>query len=192
MQNYKVSIAYDGSSFYGFQKQKSRPTVQGKIEEVLDLLIKDYELNYSGRTDAGVHAKEQVLNILTDIKITEKLIFSIDKLLGNSISVNSFNQISNDFHARYSAKERTYVYSTMDNQKKLPYLLNSTHQHNSSLDLEKLNEISQLFLGKNDFSPFAKVENNKNPEREIFKSVWKKTLIFLHIQFLEIHSLEIW
>ena len=69
MQNYKVSIAYDGSSFYGFQKQRSRPTVQGKIEEVLDLLIKDYELNYSGRTDAGVHAKEQVLNILTDIKI---------------------------------------------------------------------------------------------------------------------------
>ena len=162
MQNYKVSIAYDGSSFYGFQKQRSRPTVQGKIEEVLDLLIKDYELNYSGRTDAGVHAKEQVLNILTDIKITEKLISSIDKLLGNSISVNSFNQISNDFHARYSAKERTYVYSTMDNQKKLPYLLNSTHQHNSSLDLEKLNEISQLFLGKNDFSSFAKVEKNKN------------------------------
>ena len=56
MQNYKVSIAYDGASFYGFQKQKSRPTVQGKIEEVLDLLIEDYELNYSGRTDAGVHA----------------------------------------------------------------------------------------------------------------------------------------
>ena len=45
MQNYKVNIAYDGSSFYGFQKQRSRPTVQGKIEEVLDLLIKDYELN---------------------------------------------------------------------------------------------------------------------------------------------------
>ena len=56
MQNYKINIAYDGSSFYGFQKQRSRPTVQGKIEEVLDLLIKDYELNYSGRTDAGVHA----------------------------------------------------------------------------------------------------------------------------------------
>ena len=63
MQNYKVSIAYDGSSFYGFQKQKNRPTVQGKIEEVLDLLIKDYDLNYSGRTDSGVHAKDQILNI---------------------------------------------------------------------------------------------------------------------------------
>ena len=79
MQNYKVSIAYDGSSFYGFQKQKSRPTVQDKIEEVLDLLIKDYELNYSGRTDAGVHAKEQVLNILTDIKITEKLLEKVEE-----------------------------------------------------------------------------------------------------------------
>ena len=174
MQNYKVSIAYDGSSFYGFQKQKNRPTVQGKIEEVLDLLIKDYDLNYSGRTDAGVHAKEQILNILTDTKITEKLISSIDKLLGNKISVNSFNQISYDFHARYSAKQRTYVYSTMDNQKKLPFLLNNTYQHNSSLDLKKLNEISQVFLGKNDFSSFAKVEKNTNPKREIFKSVWKR------------------
>ncbi len=174
MQNYKVSIAYDGSDFYGFQKQKSRPTVQGKIEEVLDLLIKDYELNYSGRTDTGVHAKEQILNVFTDVIINDELISSIDKLLGNSISINSFNQISNDFHARYSAKRRTYVYLTMDNKKKLPYLLNSTHQHNSSLDLAKLNKVSQLFLGKNNFSSFAKIENNKNPEREIFTSIWKR------------------
>ncbi len=174
MQNYKLSIAYDGSYFHGFQKQKSEPTVQGKIEEVLDLLIKDYELNYSGRTDAGVHAKEQILNILTDVKITKKLISSIDKLLGNTISINSFKQISNDFHARHSATQRTYVYSIMDNQRKLPYLLSNTHQHNSSLDLDRLNEVSQLFLGKNNFSSFAKVEKNKNPEREIFISAWKR------------------
>ena len=114
------------------------------------------------------------MNILTDTKITEKLISSIDKLLGNKISVNSFNQISYDFHARYSAKQRTYVYSSMDNQKKLPFLLNNTYQHNSTLDLEKLNEISKVFLGKNDFSSFAKVEKNTNPKREIFKSVWKR------------------
>ena len=97
MQNYKVSIAYDGSSFYGFQKQRSRPTVQGKIEEVLDLLIKDYELNYSGRTDAGVHAKEQVLNILTDIKITEKLISSIDKLCIVMIAFSEYSHKHSEF-----------------------------------------------------------------------------------------------
>ena len=70
MNSYKLSIAYDGTNYYGFQKQKSRPTVQGKIEEVLDLLIKDYELNYSGRTDAGVHALQMFAHFDVEKKLT--------------------------------------------------------------------------------------------------------------------------
>ena len=89
-----------------------------------------------------------------------------------------------------TVQKRTYVYSTMDNQKKLPFLLNNTYQHNSSLDLEKLNEISQVFLGKNDFSSFAKVEKNTNPKEKFLKVYGKETLVFLYTitgnSFLEI------
>ena len=65
MNSYKLSIAYDGTNYYGFQKQKNKPTIQGKLEEALNLLVDSYELNYSGRTDAGVHAKSQICLLYT-------------------------------------------------------------------------------------------------------------------------------
>ena len=117
MQNYKVSIAYDGSSFYGFQKQKNRPTVQGNIEEVLDLLIEDYDLNYSGRTDAGVHALGQVahINLPKNHKLTNKHPFYIisafnSHLRKSNIRVVSTKQVEPEFNARFSAIKRHYKY----------------------------------------------------------------------------------
>jgi tRNA pseudouridine38-40 synthase len=61
MKNYKLSISYDGSNFHGFQIQNDKKTIQGEFQKVLDIFTDDYELNYSGRTDAGVHAKAQIL-----------------------------------------------------------------------------------------------------------------------------------
>ena len=69
MNNYKIEISYDGSAFYGFQKQASVRTVQSEIEGSLKLIIKHYELNYAGRTDAGVHARSQILSLKTFLSL---------------------------------------------------------------------------------------------------------------------------
>ena len=70
MKNYKLIISYDGTNFYGFQIQKDKTTVQGEFQKALEIFTKKYELNYSGRTDAGVHAKAQVINIKTCLLYT--------------------------------------------------------------------------------------------------------------------------
>ena len=67
MKNYKLIISYDGTNFHGFQIQKDKTTVQGEFQKALEIFTKKYELNYSGRTDAGVHAKAQVINIKTEL-----------------------------------------------------------------------------------------------------------------------------
>tara|TARA_B100001142_G_scaffold204507_2_gene202871 strand:+ start:1272 stop:1997 length:726 start_codon:yes stop_codon:yes gene_type:complete len=174
MNSYKLSIAYDGTNYYGFQKQKNKPTIQGKLEEALNLLVDSYELNYSGRTDAGVHAKSQIVNIKTDLNLDSKKISSINKILGDSISINSFKIVSSDFHARYGATERTYKYLVRDSKSNYPHLNKNTYQHYSLLNLEDLNKVAQLFIGEHNFSSFSKIEKFNNPERSIFSSKWIK------------------
>ena len=174
MNSYKLSIAYDGTNYYGFQKQKNKPTIQGKLEEALNLLVDSYELNYSGRTDAGVHAKSQIVNIKTDLNLDSKKISSINKILGDSISINSFKIVSSNFHARYGATERTYKYLVRDSKSNYPHLNKNTYQHYSLLNLEDLNKIAQLFIGEHNFSSFSKIEKFNNPERSIFSSKWIK------------------
>jgi len=174
MNSYKLSIAYDGTNYYGFQKQKNKPTIQGKLEEALNLLVDSYELNYSGRTDAGVHAKSQIVNIKTDLNLDSKKISSINKILGDSISINSFKIVSSNFHARYGATERTYKYLVRDSKSNYPHLNKNTYQHYSLLNLEDLNKVAQLFIGEHNFSSFSKIEKFNNPERSIFSSKWIK------------------
>ena len=174
MNSYKLSIAYDGTNYFGFQKQKNKPTIQGKLEEALNLLMDSYELNYSGRTDAGVHAKSQIVNIRTDLILDSQKISSLNKILGDSISINSFKVVSSNFHARYGATERTYKYLVRDSKSNYPHLNKNTYQHYSLLNLEDLNKVAKLFIGVHNFSSFSRIERFNNPERSIFSSKWIK------------------
>ena len=85
MNNYKIEISYDGSPFHGFQKQLNVRTVQSEIEESLKLIIEDYELNYAGRTDAGVHARSQVLSLKTIENLSPSFFNFLDSLFGSEI-----------------------------------------------------------------------------------------------------------
>ena len=174
MNSYKLSIAYDGTNYYGFQKQKNKPTIQGKLEEALNVLLDSYELNYSGRTDAGVHAKSQIVNIKTAFVLDSKKINSLNKILGDSISINSFKVVSDNFHARYGATERTYKYLVRDSKSNYPHLNKNTYQYHSLLNLDDLNKVAKLFVGEYDFSSFAKIEKFNNPRRSILSSKWTK------------------
>ena len=172
MKNYKLIISYDGTDFYGFQIQKDKTTVQGELQKALEIFTEKYELNYSGRTDAGVHAKGQVVNIKTELVINDKTINSLNKILGSKISINSFKTVNDSFHARYDPFERTYKYFVSDINQQYPYLSSQSYIYPRKLDIKKLNYVSQLFVGEHNFLAFSKHDVNKNPDRKIFKSRW--------------------
>ena len=174
MKNYKLSISYDGSNFHGFQIQKDKKTIQGEFQKALEIFTDDYELNYSGRTDAGVHAKAQILSVKTHLLINNKIINSMNKILGDEISINSFKVATNSFHARYDATHRTYKYFVSDNKQNLPYLKRQSFLYSKELDIKKLNNGSNLFLGEHNFSAFSKTTTNQNPNREVYRSQWTK------------------
>ena len=174
MTNYKLSISYDGTDFHGFQIQKDKITVQEKFQKSLEVFTNDYELNYSGRTDAGVHAKSQILSIKTNLNINHKIINSMNKLLGHDISINSFKVVKDNFHARYDAVQRTYKYFVSDNKQNYPYLKRQTFLYPKELDIKKLNKVSKMFLGEHNFSSYSKTATNQNPRRQIYKSQWTK------------------
>ena len=174
MKNYKLIISYDGADFHGFQIQKDKTTVQGEFQKALEIFTEKYELNYSGRTDAGVHAKGQVINIKTELVINDKTINSLNKILGSKISINSFKTINDSFHARFDAFERTYKYFVSDINQQYPYLSSQSYIYPKKLDIKKLNYLSQLFVGEHNFSAFSKHDVNKNPNRKIYKSNWIK------------------
>ncbi len=131
-------------------------------------------MNYSGRTDAGVHAKAQVINIKTELDINYKTINSLNKILGSKISINSFKTVKDSFHARYDAFERTYKYFVSDINQQYPYLGSQSYIYPKKLDLKKLNYMAELFVGEHNFSSFSKLDVNKNPNRQIYKSNWVK------------------
>ena len=174
MKNYKLIISYDGTDFHGFQIQKEKKTVQGEFQKALEIFTEKYELNYSGRTDSGVHAKGQVINIKTELVINDKTINSLNKILGSKISINSCKAINDTFHARYDASERTYKYFVSDINQQYPYLSSQSYIYPKKLDIKKLNYLSQLFVGEHNFSAFSKHDVNKNPNRKIYKSNWIK------------------
>ena len=174
MKNYKLIISYDGTDFHGFQIQKDKKTVQGELQKAFEIFTEKYELNYSGRTDAGVHAKGQVVNIKTEFDLNDKTINSLNKILGPKIFINYFKKINYNFHARYDAIERIYKYFVSDITQQYPYLSSHSYVYPKKLDIEKLNYLSKLFVGEHNFSAFSKHDINKNPNRKIYKSNWIK------------------
>ena len=174
MQTYKIDLSYKGTNYFGFQKQKDKNTIQKEFESAINIFTKNYEMSYSGRTDAGVHAKSQIISLKTDIEIDKKMQNSIDKLLGQDISINSLIKTKKDFHARFDARKRTYKYFLSDSTKKLPFLNDFTHSITYKVDVDELNKISNIFVGTHNFSSFAKIEAAKNPIRTIYKSQWRK------------------
>ena len=114
MRNIKISYSYDGSDFYGFQRQPDKRTVQGEIERVLNIILKkEVNLITAGRTDRGVHARMQVSNFIIDSTLTiplENLQRAVNKLLPSDISIFDIDEEDMSFNARYMPKARAYEY----------------------------------------------------------------------------------
>ena len=161
---------YDGSGFSGFQRQKNAISIQQNLEEVIEKITQEKKvINYAGRTDAGVHALSQVFDFTTDIKREEKnWIDGINSNLPDAIAVNKMFKVPDDFHSRFSAKERFYSYVIYNAKTKPLFFDDYVHWENMPLDLEVMNDAAQQLIGKHDFSSFRSSScGSKNPTKDI-------------------------
>lgn len=167
---FKVVISYDGSNFNGFQKQKSYRSVEEEIEKVLSKMHK-HEVNIvgAGRTDKDVHAHGQVFHFDSDIKINALGVKKgMNALLPEDIYVKSVSEVDDEFHARYSAKSKTYLYKVNIGEYN-PIEAKYVYQLNKDLDINKMLKASKLFLGEHDFYNFCAYQEKreKNYVRKI-------------------------
>lgn len=185
MNNYKLLIQYDGTEYAGWQYQANAVTVQQKIVESIKTLINDdINLIGSGRTDAGVHALGQVANFTTRQEIDlYKFKYSLNAILPEDISILDIQKVHQDFHARFDARKRSYLYILTKN--KSPFYDRYAYFYHGHLNCDILNSLSSSFIGEHDFTSFCK--KNSETENKICKVVtahWKETkgLIFFLIE----------
>lgn len=155
--NYMLLLQYDGTDFHGWQIQDGRRTVQGELTGALTLIDgRSVNVHGSGRTDAGVHAEGQVASVEIQREITtEKLRAAINGNTGRDVRVLAVDVAAADFHARYSALEKTYVYRLVNGPVISPFWWRYAHHDARRLDLESMKEAGELFCGKHDWTAFS-------------------------------------
>jgi tRNA pseudouridine38-40 synthase len=155
--NFKLLIQYDGTDFHGWQIQDEQRTVQGELMRVLSLLDdRPVTVHGSGRTDAGVHAEGQVASVHLERQITPaKLRNAINGNLDRDVRVLFAKVAPDDFHARYSAIGKTYVYRLVHGPIMSPFWARFAHQEARPIDLERIRSCARLFLGEHDWTAFS-------------------------------------
>ena len=159
--NYKLTIQYDGTDFHGWQIQEGLRTVQGELTSALSLLEgQAVTVHGSGRTDAGVHAEGQVASVHLQREITPaKLRSAINGNVEKDLRVMEVEVASDDFHARYSAIGKTYVYRVVNGPVLSPFWLRYAHQEARALDIERMQQCAKLFLGTHDWTAFSAAQS---------------------------------
>lgn len=185
LKNYKLLIQYDGTKYSGWQIQKNSETVQQCISDAIKTILKtDINLIGSGRTDTGVHALGQVANFRTQNEIDiYRFKHSLNSILPSDISIIKMDEVDEDFHARFDARKRSYIY--LISQTKSPFYKNYSYFYPSEINLEKLNKVSKVFIGEKDFTSFSKKNIEiENKNCSVFALRWMKkgSLVIFYIQ----------
>lgn len=158
MQRYKCIVSYDGTGFAGYQVQPGKRTVQGEIESALKKLHKGegVKITASGRTDAGVHAKGQVIHFDSSLSIPpERWPQALNSMFGGEIAILSAEKVSPDFHARFDAAGKEYRYVLYLGKHKNPFNRNYAYHYPYPLDIAKMEEAARHLTGTHDFSSFC-------------------------------------
>ena len=170
--NYRLLLQYDGTDFHGWQVQDGLRTVQGELERTLSLL-EDAEVKVvgSGRTDTGVHAEGQVANVRLNRDFTpERLRLAINGNIWRDIRVMTVEKAPDDFHARFSAKTKHYVYRTVNAPVMSPFWLRYAHHEGRFLDVGRMNETARVFLGEHDWTAFSAARSDVETRVRTVKS----------------------
>ena len=183
MRYLKLTIAYDGTDFYGWQIQANKPTVQGEIVSVLRRLTQEnIQLHATGRTDAGVHALGQVASFRTQSSLSPlEFQRALNALLPPTIRIVASEETGPDFSARWSAKGKIYRYRIYRGKVVPPTLWRYVLHYPFPLDEDAMRDAAARFVGTHDFSSFAastgseEDDKERNMQREIYSVELKRT-----------------
>jgi tRNA pseudouridine38-40 synthase len=185
LKNYKLIIQYDGTNYSGWQIQKNAISIQQRVTDAINSLLKiEISLIGSGRTDSGVHAIGQVANFRSENEIDiYRFKYSLNCILPDDISIINMEETHEDFHARFDAQKRAYIY--LINQTKSPFYKNYSYFYPIKINLETLNQLSRMFIGEKDFTSFSKKNDEiENKNCNIFEMRWSRrgSIIMFYIK----------
>ncbi len=168
-QTWKLTLAYDGTDFSGWQVQPDKPTIQGELQAALGRVTGESPLPQgSGRTDAGVHALAQVASFALHAPIPpENLRRALNRTLPPSIRVSAAQTVRSLFHARHAAVAKTYEYRIFRRAICSPFLARFVHVQPWPLDFAKLEASARIFLGEHDFFSFAATDPDLAARRSV-------------------------
>lgn len=172
-----IRFAYDGTAFHGSQRQPNGVTVQETMEQALAMIFReDMPLTFAGRTDAGVHAREMYAHFdINDNQssIVNNLKFRLNGILPDSIAIYDILRVTDDAHARFSAKRRTYEYHVIDH--KDPFLLPYATRLRTPIDFVAMNEAARHLIGRQDFASFCRTHTDvKTTICDLTQAEWKE------------------
>jgi len=183
LRNIKLTLAYDGQDFAGWQIQPDQPTIQGTLVSVIEQITGEKTLPQgSGRTDAGVHALAQVATLQLESRIP-LLNFrkALNDVLPRAIRVLKVEEVAADFHARKSARAKTYEYRIYRGEICPPFLSRYVYHHPYPLDEDAITEAATAVVGEHDFTSFAAVDpearkenTDANNVRTVYVSNWER------------------
>ncbi len=185
MNNYKLTVQYVGTNYCGWQIQSNGISVQQTIVDSIKIIVgEEINLIGSGRTDAGVHALGQVANFKSEqILEPKKFSYSLNSILPKDISVKNIEIVNENFHSRFDARKRSYLY--LISKFKSPFYDNYSYRYFNEINIHKMNTLGKLLTGEKDFSSFCKKESDvENKSCNVFNIHWKETGDFV-IFFIE-------
>ncbi len=176
MPTYRLDIAYDGSEFHGFARQRGLRTIQGEVEGALKRIFGvAVETVGAGRTDAGVHARGQVMSFSTERDREPSRVYrGVTSMLGPGIVASGCSYAASGFSARFDAKWREYRYVVLNSPVADPLLSRTTWHVADPLDIDLMNQGVPALLGEHDFASFCRSVPGRSTGRRILEAEWTR------------------
>lgn len=175
MPSYRLDLAYDGTGFRGYARQDGQRTIQGELETALEAILgTSPSTTVAGRTDAGVHAKGQVVSFETEENVdAPQLARSLNGILGPEISVSGVTRVDDGFNARFSATYRRYRYLVSQAPASDPLTRHQVWHVGRSLDIDAMTVVAAAVVGEHDFSAFCRSVAGKSNIRLVDAARWE-------------------
>ena len=182
----RIDLSYDGTNFYGWGKQADRRTVQGELEAALFTLFqRELDTVVAGRTDAGVHASGQVCHVDVPENDYTDIAYRLNRILNDEIRIKSVSKVSDDFHARFGALRRHYIYKIKDGNGFIePTARLDVTPWYRHLNVDLMNQAAATLIGENDFFSYARFREKATSTRDLQRFEFERDangLILAHV-----------